>query len=154
MLLEEINGFDFEGARKACAALWEGVFGQAVIEGATDTQARIFYTALYHSFVMPHDRTGDNPQWESHSPYWDDQYATWDTWRTKFPLMVLLRDVVVRDNILCYIDRLDHNRQPGGLLCFRAATAPKQGGDDLDEIIAEAYSARVPGIIGNRRSRC
>ena len=143
--LEEINGFDFEGARKACAALWEGVFGQAVIEGATDTQARIFYTALYHSFVMPHDRTGDNPQWESHSPYWDDQYATWDTWRTKFPLMVLLRDVVVRDNILCYIDRLDHTGSLGDSF-VSGRDGPKQGGDDLDEIIAEAYSARVPGI--------
>ena len=30
------------------------------IDGGTDEQRRIFYTALFHSHYMPHDLTGEN----------------------------------------------------------------------------------------------
>lgn len=145
----EIRGFDFASVRRAGEARWEDVLRRITLQGATATQRRIFYTCLYQSFLMPRDRTGDNPKWDSPLPYWDDQYATWDTWRTKFPLMTLIAPAVTRDNILSYINRLEHNGELGD--AFVAGNdGEKQGGDDVDEVIADACLKGLPGVDWNR----
>jgi predicted alpha-1,2-mannosidase len=141
----EIPDFDFAAVRKSCADQWESVLASLQIEGATKTQRRIFYTCLYQSFLMPRDRTGDNPNWVSAEPYWDDQFAVWDTWRTKFPLMVLLRESMVRDNIAAFVDRLKHNGRLSDAF-VAGLDGEKQGGDDLDHIIADAYVKGVRGV--------
>jgi predicted alpha-1,2-mannosidase len=141
----EIVDFDFARTQKAATMLWEAALGTIRLAGATSTQERLFYTALYQSFLMPRDRTGDNPNWTSDLPYWDDQYATWDTWRTKFPLMALIRPAVVRDNVMSLCDRLEHQRHVADSF-VAGGDGPKQGGDDIDEIIAEARATAVPGI--------
>ena len=41
--------------------------GKVEIKGETPEQAQIFYTALYHTMLMPTDRTGENPLWKSAS---------------------------------------------------------------------------------------
>lgn len=33
---------------------------------------RMFYTGLYHTMLMPVDRTGENPLWSDPEPYCDD----------------------------------------------------------------------------------
>ncbi len=141
----EIPRFDFVAVRRAAEAAWNEALGAIEVAGATPAQEALFYTALYHSFVMPRDRTGDNPAWDSAAPFWDDQYAVWDTWRTKFPLMCLIRPNVVRDNIAALYDRLMHRGEIGDSFVF-GDDGPKQGGDDVDAIIAEAYATGVEGI--------
>ena len=72
-------------------AQWEKLF--KAIEIAPDTpeaQKRMFYTALYHTMIMPVDRTGENPLWNDPEPYYDDYYAIWDTYRTSTPLITLI----------------------------------------------------------------
>lgn len=144
-LRAEIPGFDFAAVRAAAEAAWNEALGSIQLERATPTQEALFYTALYHSFLMPRDRTGDNPAWESAAPFWDDQYAVWDTWRTKFPLMCLIRPKVVRDNVAALYDRLIHRGEVGDSFVF-GDDGPKQGGDDVDAIIAEAHATGVDGI--------
>ena len=107
---------------------------------------------------MPRDRTGDNPAWTSTAPYWDDYYCVWDTWRTLFPLHVLLHPDLVRDNLHAFADRLQHNGQVGDAFIGGNERAYKwvgrdrpewlgnQGGDDVDNIIADAYVKGVPGV--------
>lgn len=43
------------------------------------TLKRILYTALYQTGLMPTDKTGENPLWETNSafPYYDDFYTLW-----------------------------------------------------------------------------
>jgi putative alpha-1,2-mannosidase len=41
---------------------WNELLGRIRIEG-TIQQKRMFYTALYHTMLMPSDRTGENPSW-------------------------------------------------------------------------------------------
>src|SRR5438034_6445137 len=48
-LLQEISGWDFDAVRRKSEAAWENVLGQIKIEGGSDEQHKIFYTALYHS---------------------------------------------------------------------------------------------------------
>ena len=57
---------------------------------ASDADRQQFYTAIYHSMLMPTDRTGENPLFQSSEPMYDDFYAIWDTFRTSSPLLTLV----------------------------------------------------------------
>ena len=72
--------------RDAVAA-WDLALGKLRFEGATDSQRTMLYTALYHTMLMPTDRTGENPRWSSGTPYYDHFYAIW--YRTFGPPLTL-----------------------------------------------------------------
>ena len=86
----EIANFDLEKTRAASVAAWNKALDVVELKGETAEQAQIFYTALYHTMLMPVDRTGENPLWTSSEPYYDDYYAIWDTFRTSGPLLTLI----------------------------------------------------------------
>lgn len=43
-----------------------------VDDTANTTNLRLMYSSLYFMHLMPSDRTGQNPLWQSDEPYWDD----------------------------------------------------------------------------------
>ncbi|KAI9693463.1 MAG: hypothetical protein M1820_009256 [Bogoriella megaspora] len=57
-----------------------------------NTLKRMLYSALYQTGLMPTDKTGENPYWSTYesSPYYDDHYTIWDTYRTLLPLYHIL----------------------------------------------------------------
>jgi predicted alpha-1,2-mannosidase len=154
----EIPAWDFERTRAAAEAAWNEKLKKIIIEGAPEDQKTIFYTALYNTMRMPRDRSGDNPSWKSDQPYWDDHYCIWDTWRTLFPLHVLINESMVRDNVKAFLDRFRHNGQVldafiagnDGYYEWVSDENPdwfrNQGGDDVDNVIADAYLKNVRGI--------
>ena len=105
-LADEIPDWNYDAVKTACKAKWDDALSSILIDNASEKEMKIFYTALYHTMVMPRDRTGDFKNWADDIPHWDDHYAVWDTWRTVFPLMALIRSAMVRDNILSFIERL------------------------------------------------
>lgn len=44
-------------------------------DSANLTNVRLLYSSLYFIHLMPSDRTGENPLWESDEPSWDDFYT-------------------------------------------------------------------------------
>jgi predicted alpha-1,2-mannosidase len=61
-LRAEINGWSFDAVRKQARDQWETVFARASVAGGTPDELRIYYTALYHSFLSPNlfnDTNGD-----------------------------------------------------------------------------------------------
>lgn len=44
-------------------------------EAANQTNLALLYSSLYFMHLMPSDRTGENPLWDSGEPYWDDFYT-------------------------------------------------------------------------------
>lgn len=90
------------------------------------------------------------PTWATGKPFWDDVYALWDTFRSAYPLMMLIDEQAMRDNILAMIDRFEHN----GVVCdgFIASRERyrEQGGNDVDNIIAEACLKEINGIDWNK----
>lgn len=42
---------------------------------ANTTKLALLYSSLYFMHLMPSDRTGENPLWQSNEPYWDDFYT-------------------------------------------------------------------------------
>src|SRR3984893_17327757 len=88
--LNDIPGFDFDQLREEAGTQWESALEAIEVEDATAEQEQMFYTALYHTMLMPTDRTAENPLWRSKEPYYDDFYAIWHQFRTSGPLLTLI----------------------------------------------------------------
>jgi predicted alpha-1,2-mannosidase len=148
-LKSEIPGWEFEQVKTAGMNTWEKQLEKIRVDAPTEDQKKLFYTAMYHTMVMPRDCSGDNPNWTSDKPFWDDQYAIWDTWRTLYPLQLLINPNMVRDNILSFIDRLKHNGMVRDAFVSGSEGSADQGGNNVDNIIADAYVKGVKGIDWN-----
>lgn len=117
-----------------------------ISDDATPEEKALFYTALYHSLVMPRDRSGDNPRWKSASAHIDDHFCVWDTWRTAYPLLTLIEESYVAKTIDSFIDRLEHDGKVTPTFTASMEWDSKQGGDDVDNIIADAIIKNVKGF--------
>jgi putative alpha-1,2-mannosidase len=116
-------------------------------------QKRQFYTALYHAQIMPRDRTSEFTRFAPTTPMWDDHYAVWDTWRTKYPLMMLIDRPMVRGTIESFSARLEkdgHVRDSFVAGNGRKQGIADQGGNNVDNIIADAYVKGLTGVDWER----
>jgi len=144
-LAAEIPGFDFAATHAAAVAKWARALGKVAIEGATAEQEQVFYTALYHTMLMPTDRTGENPLWNSAEPYYDDYYAIWDIFRTSGPLLTLIaperQAAIVRSLVDIY-------RHEGWLPDARSGNynGRTQGGSNAEFLLTDAYIKGLKGI--------
>lgn len=149
-LEQEIPDWDFGRVAEAGRSAWNKELSKITVLGGSPEDRRKFVSNLYHCSLMPCDRTGDGPQQFGDKPYWDDHYATWDTWRTLFPLMTLVNPDRVRDNINSYIERFRQygivdDAFVGGNGCG-VKVGYRQGGDDPGNVIVDAFTKRIPGI--------
>ena len=134
-------GFDQQLERLRYA--WEEQLCKIRVEG-TPQQQRMFYTALYHTMLMPVDKTGENPKWTD-KPYYDDYYAIWDTYRTSTPLITLLdpqrQAAIVRSMLNIY-------RREGYLPDARSGdcNGRTQGGSNAEVVIADVLAKDVGPI--------
>ena len=84
-----IPSHDFDSQLTQLRDTWEQQLCKIQITG-TNEQKRMFYTALYHTMLMPVDKTGEDPPLNIGSSsqlgrtretsYYDDYYAIWDTY--------------------------------------------------------------------------
>jgi predicted alpha-1,2-mannosidase len=143
-LAAEIPAFDFAATRAATLALWDKALSKIEIEASED-QKQIFYTALYHTMLMPVDRTGENPLWQSSEPSYDDFYAIWDTFRSSSPLLTLMdparQAAIVRSLVDIY-------RHDGYLPDARSGNfnGRTQGGSNAEFLLTDAYLKGLKGI--------
>lgn len=77
MVSDEINDTQtFNEVVNAAVDEWnEDVFSKIRVvtdDTANTTNLRLLYSSLYFMHLMPSDRTGQNPLWQSDEPYWDD----------------------------------------------------------------------------------
>ena len=144
-LAAEIPGFDFAAVHAAAVAQWDKALSNVEIKGATQEQAQMFYTALYHTMLMPTDRTGENPLWRSAEPYYDDYYAIWDIFRTSSPLLTLIAPERQTAIVRALVDLYRHE---GWLPDARSGNynGRTQGGSDAEFILTDAYLKGLKGI--------
>ncbi len=140
----ELENKNVDRVAALAKAEWERALGRIEVEG-DESDKRLFYTTLYHSLLMPRDRSGDNPHWQG-TDHIDDHYCVWDTWRTAYPLLTLIEESFVAKTVNSFIDRMAHDGK-----CTPTYTASmewdnKQGGDDVDNIIADAIIKNVKGF--------
>lgn len=75
----EIPSWDLNETVQSAIEEWNNdVFRKiqvALDDTANLTNVRLLYSSLYFIHLMPSDRTGENPLWESDEPSWDDFYT-------------------------------------------------------------------------------
>jgi len=142
------SGFD-EIAERAKRA-WEEKLSLVKIDGATDDQRKIFYTALYHSFQMPtifNDVNGDYTGFDKkvHKTegfrYFTDM-SLWDTFRSVHPLFCLLAPGDQRDMVVSLVKMAEQ----GGVLPRWPSGTGYTGsmlGASADIVIAETYLKEI-----------
>lgn len=141
----ETPGWDFERVRSANRARWRQALAPIAVDGASPAQRRQLYTGLYHTMLMPVDKTGENPKWRSTEPYYDDYYAIWDTFRTVGPLLTLIAPERQRDMLRSLVDIYRHE---GWMPDARSgdSSGRTQGGSNADVLFADAYVKGLQGI--------
>lgn len=148
-LASEIPSFNFDRVHAAALAAWNRALSTVDIAGATPEQAQTFYTALYHTMLMPTDCTGENPLWHSDTahgaPYYDDYYAIWDIFRTSGPLLTLVAPERETAIVRALVDLYRHE---GWLPDARAGNynGRTQGGSNADFLLTDAYVKGLKGI--------
>jgi predicted alpha-1,2-mannosidase len=141
----EASAWNFDAIRKASVDNWDQALSRIQLRGETDSKRIQFYTAMYHTMLMPSDRTGENPGWQSTEPYYDDYYTVWDTYRSSGPLLTLIAPDRQRDLIRSLIDIYRHEGyMPDGR--SGNITGRTQGGSNADLVIADAYVKGMTGI--------
>lgn len=142
--LEEMEALDFDGARAKCVAAWNDILGKVRVKGSEE-QKKIFYTALYHSYLQPVDKTGENSKWASSVPYYDDFYCLWDTFRATHPLFTLLTPSRQADMLCSMLDIYTFDGYaPDG----RSGddNGRVQGGSNSDILFADAFVKGLKGV--------
>ncbi len=142
----ESEGKTFDDIREESLSKWEDEMQKIKVHSDTpDREKRMLYTALYHTMLMPSDRTGENPLWTDPDPYYDDFYALWDTYRTSMPLLAIIEPQRLADmvNSLVNIGKRD-----GFMPDARSGNSNgrTQGGSNADVVIADACVKGIEGI--------
>ena len=140
---KNIPDCDFNTQLERLRQSWEQQLAKVEIEGS-EQQKRMFYTALYHTMLMPVCKTDENPKWTD-TPYYDDYYAIWDTYRTSTPLLTLLDPQREADIVNSLINIYVHE---GYMPDARSGdcNGRTQGGSHGEVMIADAYCKGLKGI--------
>lgn len=115
----EVPLWDFDQVKQQAEAAWNAKLNKVAVEGGTRTQQRIFYTALYHTYVAPYifnDVDGHYRGMDGEVHHADHNvytvFSLWDTFRALHPLMTILEPEMTSDWIKTF---LLHYQQGGRL---------------------------------------
>ena len=116
----EIPGWDFGSVRSIAKSIWNKELSKIVVEGGTDNQKTVFYTALYHTMVNPNtymdvDGSYRGRDLKVHKALDFTNYTVfslWDTYRAYHPLMT----IIDQKRTLDYIKTFMVQYEQGGLL--------------------------------------
>lgn len=97
-LITEQPQTDFEATLCNARKMWNEDLGRIKVQGGSDEQKRIFYTALYHALIHPSiisDVNGEYPKMESSATGKADYtrysvFSLWDTYRNLHQLLTLV----------------------------------------------------------------
>lgn len=107
---KEGSNITFDDAYAQNKEMWQNIMNKIKIE-ADEKQKRIFYTALYHSYISPNiisDVNGNyiinNKKYHSKLTQYSN-YSTWDTFRCTHPLYTILSPTINKDFVNCISSR-------------------------------------------------
>ncbi|MEU3242274.1 GH92 family glycosyl hydrolase [Streptomyces sp. NPDC006875] len=113
-LTAEQRGRPYDEVRRAARARWNDWLGRIAVGGGTETQRRVFYTALYHALLHPSvfsDTDGRYPGTDGavhraragHAQYAD--FSGWDVYRSQVQLVALLAPAEASDIAQSVLDQ-------------------------------------------------
>lgn len=125
-LQHEIPAWDFDAVKEASKARWNEVLSEITVEGGTEAQRTVFYTALYRDFERMINITEDGQYYSAFDhkvhqdprPFYVDNWL-WDTYRALEPLQTLLNPDTEADKLQSYVRMY---RQSGTMPAFALLT--------------------------------
>lgn len=113
-------GYNFDTIRAATQKKWSAQLAKITVKGGTQAQKTAFYTALYHTMIVPNvfsDADGqyrgrDNEIHQSAGRPVYSVFSLWDTYRACNPLYTLLEPKRTNDFIQTFL----YQYEQGGLL--------------------------------------
>ncbi|MCF0176880.1 MAG: glycoside hydrolase family 92 protein [Bacteroidales bacterium] len=104
--------FNFDAVRKEARDMWKNLADNIRVEGGTERQKRIFYTALYHTAVVPNNTSDFNGIYRRNNDQiamcrFGKMYSTlslWDTFRAWLPLSSLIYPRQLHDIVFSCLD--------------------------------------------------
>jgi predicted alpha-1,2-mannosidase len=124
----------------------EQILSKVQISSANQDDAQLLYSSLYGMFLIPSNRTGENPGWSSAEPYYDDVFTLWDTHRCHTPLFHILHPQAYEEFVRSLIDihRHEGSMPDGRSSNFNGRT---QCGSNADNVLADAFVKGVRGAV-------
>lgn len=124
----------------------EDIFNKIQISSNTTEDLELLYSSLYGMFLIPSNRTGENPAWSTGEPYYDDVFTLWDTHRCHTSLFQIVQPTAYEEFIRSLIDIWRHD---GFMPDARSSNfnGRVQGGSNADNVLADAYVKGVRGSI-------
>lgn len=142
----EIPHWDFDRVKNDARKIWGKELSRIKIEGATEEQKQIFYTAAYHSYLalyISQDVDGkyfgsDGKIHEAKDYDFYGSFSCWDTYRSQHPLLTLTTPDHVNDMMQSIVDKV---KNYGWLPAqhFLNVHGETMVGDHLIPIIVDAY---------------
>ena len=131
---------------EAAKSRWNSVLSNIQISPENTTDLQLLYSSMYGMFLIPSNRTGENPHWNSTEPYYDDVFTLWDTHRCHTSLFHILQPVHYEGFIRSLIDIWRHD---GFMPDARSSNynGRVQGGSNADNVLADAYVKGLRGEI-------
>ncbi len=150
----EMPDFNFDKYKKAAQSAWEKQLAKIEVEGGTEEERTIFYTALYHTMVVPNIYQDVDGQYRgmdlkihkdeanNHTHY--TVFSLWDTYRAANPLYTLIEPTRTNDFIRTLLD----DYEKGGILPIWELSSNYTGcmiGYHAIPVIADAYRKGIRG---------
>jgi predicted alpha-1,2-mannosidase len=147
-LANENPDWDFIRVRNLASSAWNTRLNSIQVQGGTDDEKTVFYTAFYHALIHPSVFSDSNGQYlgfdnEVHQTAGFTQYhnfAGWDNYRSEMPLLAVIAPET-SDMMQSLVN--DAQQDPsGGLPRWQHANTNSGGmvGDSQDVVIATAYA--------------
>lgn len=153
----EAMGRSFDEVAEAARSEWNGLLARVRVTGTDEAELTRFYTALYHSLMVPADYTEDGRFFcgadgqgrviaDAGHRYFTDNWAIWDTVRSTHPLAILVHPEVVPDMmqslVLSYQEGGWMQKSPWNAL----GDARVMTGNFQFCVVAEAYRKGIRGF--------
>ena len=168
--LDAIAARNFQTLQKDAARAWSDILNKVDVRGSTKEQRILFYTSLYRVFLSPFDatfggrcRSTDETVREAVGWTFYSGWSMWDTFRTKFPMIVLLTPDAASDICRSLVTLYQTGKRNWATMAEPVPTVRTEHsqvtlldawvkgirGFDLSEafpaMVAEADAGRVPG---------
>ncbi|CAN5798370.1 hypothetical protein BH09MYX1_BH09MYX1_51690 [soil metagenome] len=142
----------FDGARTAATAVWEARLARVKIDARSDRDRKIFYTALYHTALMPALASDVDGSYRGNDGmihalpkgerYFND-FSLWDTYRTLHPFITLVYPEDARELAASLVQM---GKDAGSLPRWPLATGETGGmvGDGATIVLADMFVKGIP----------
>jgi len=147
----EIPDWDFEGVKESASDTWEKRLSKITVEGGSQDERTIFYTAMYHSLLNPNlysDVDGryrgmDMGIHKKEEPQYT-VFSLWDTFRATHPLFTIIEQDKTNEFINTFLDQYEK----GGILPIWELAGNYTGcmiGYHSIPVITDAYAKGIKG---------